>query len=125
MLVNDFSWTELSTNDSDAATKFYGTLFDWRFESKEWAEGTYTEITPDSDPRAGIMTPAGGDVPPSWMPYVTVADLDATIARAIELGGECVVPKTETPLGCKFAVLVDPQGARIGVHQSAEVPAAS
>ena len=56
------------------------------------------------------------DMPPHWMVYFSVADTDATAARASELGGAAPVPPTDIPPG-RMAVLNDPQGGYFTVLQ--------
>jgi predicted enzyme related to lactoylglutathione lyase len=56
------------------------------------------------------------DVPPYWMPYFAVADVDATAERAAVLGATVVLPPTDVPDGPRLSVLRDPQGAVFGVH---------
>ena len=36
-------------------------------------------------------------VPPHWAIYVTVADCDERVARAVQLGGKVCVPPTDIP----------------------------
>jgi len=78
MPVNDFSWTELTIGDPAAAAEFYGSQFEWRLEHLRCDAGTEFEVKPDSDPCAGITVLREPDVPPDWMPYVSVGDLDAS-----------------------------------------------
>ena len=53
----------------------------------------------------------------SLLAYVDVADVDATIARAKELGAQIFVDKLEIPTIGWMAVIGDPGGNRIGVMQ--------
>jgi predicted enzyme related to lactoylglutathione lyase len=59
------------------------------------------------------MVPEG-----SVMVYVDVGDVDATIARANELGAPVFLDKTDTPTVGWMAIFGDPGGHRIGVMQS-------
>ena len=45
--------------------------------------------------------------------YVTVDDIDATVAKVKELGGNVIVPPTDIPKVGRFSVFADPQGAVI------------
>ncbi len=54
------------------------------------------------------------------MVYFSVADCDASAARAAELGGEVCVPPTEIPPGGKFSVISDPQGAYFSIIRLTE-----
>lgn len=80
---------------------------------------------PGGDPAAGICHARGGnaDLPPQWLAYVAVADLDASIARCRALGGSVVAgPKG----GCgdgdgdgAYCVIRDPAGAVLALIQVA------
>lgn len=63
----------------------------------------------------GIMPlpPEAEAVPPHWGVYVTVDDVDATAAKAEELGGKIHVPPTDIPNVGRFCVIQDPQGSVI------------
>jgi uncharacterized protein len=50
------------------------------------------------------------------MSYVTVEDLEASMARATELGATVHKEITTIQVG-RFAILADPQGAVIGLWQ--------
>ena len=106
-------WTELLTNDTAAAEKFYTQLFGWKAK----VSPEYTEFSVGSTPDAGMMKldPKWGDVPPHWMPYFQVNDCDATAAKAAADGGQIHVPPSDIPNVGRFAMLADPQGATFAV----------
>jgi len=106
-------WTELLTNDTAAAEKFYTQLFGWKAK----VSPEYTEFSVGSSPDAGMMKldPKWGDVPPHWMPYFQVNDCDATAAKATADGGQIHVPPSDIPNVGRFAMLADPQGATLAV----------
>jgi predicted enzyme related to lactoylglutathione lyase len=82
----------------------------------------YTEFSIGGRPIAGMMalTPRHGDTPPNWLPYVTVADCDASAAKVTKLDGKVIVPPTEVPEVGTFAVFCDPGGAALAIIQFAE-----
>jgi predicted enzyme related to lactoylglutathione lyase len=106
-------WTELLTNDTAAAEKFYTQLFGWKAK----VSPEYTEFSIGSTPDAGMMKldPKWGNVPPHWMPYFQVNDCDGTAARATADGGQIHVPPSDIPNVGRFAMLADPQGATFSV----------
>ena len=55
---------------------------------------------------------------PHWLPYVTVDDPDATLARAKKLGAKIPVEPTDIPNIGRFAVLQDPTGALLAVMKA-------
>jgi predicted enzyme related to lactoylglutathione lyase len=119
-LVNEpvsLTWNELETRDPKAAKPFYGALFGWEAETTEMGGGEYTTWRLDGQPVGGMADITGrvpDQVPAHWLAYFAVADTDATVARAQELGGDVNVPPMDIPAG-RFAVLGDTHGAVFGV----------
>jgi predicted enzyme related to lactoylglutathione lyase len=56
------------------------------------------------------MTDAWGDLPPHWMVYFSVKDIDEAAARVRALGGIVHVEKSDVGTG-SFLVMSDPAGA--------------
>jgi uncharacterized protein len=110
-----FSWFELMTSDVDAAKKFYSNLFDWDTEDMPMGDMNYTVVKVGEERLGGITNiPSQAEgTPPNWGVYVTVNDVDATAAKAEELGGKILMPPTDIPNVGRFCVLQDPQGAVI------------
>ncbi len=112
-------WFNLETSDLRAARDFYAEAVGWGVQ--EWGDcpKPYTMWTVDGAPLGGVgellpeMKAAG--VPPHWVGYVAVEDVDATAARAEELGGRVHVPGMDIPGVGRFAIVADPQGARIAL----------
>jgi predicted enzyme related to lactoylglutathione lyase len=66
------------------------------------------------------VPPQAEGTPPNWGCYVTVSDVDATAAKAEELGGKILMPPTDIPNVGRFSVLQDPKGAVISEITYAE-----
>jgi uncharacterized protein len=119
-LVNEpgaLCWTELQTRDPEAAKAFYGAVFGW---GSETATGPipYTEWKQDGRSIGGMM-PMGeqfpAEVPAHWVVYLGAGDVDADTARAVELGGQVLVPPMDIQEGLRFSWIMDPQGAPLGL----------
>jgi len=109
-------WNELQTSDPDKAVKFYEALGGFKDEPMNMGEmGTYHVLNKDGAGRAGVMKSPMAEIPPNWLPYVQVEDADKTAERAKKLGANVVVPPTDIPEVGRFAVIVDNQGASIGI----------
>lgn len=118
-----FSWRELVTRDLEGSTKFYTDLLGWTTDTMEMPGGMdYTMFMAGERPVAGMMKPPAekGDVPTTWISYITVEDLDATVAKAQELGAHLCMPPTEIPGKGRFAGVADPQGAPIAFWEFAK-----
>ena len=114
-----FSWSELTTTDPKAAGAFYGALFGWTTKDMGAEMGGYQVVSVGDTQVAGIMSmpPDAPPMPPAWGCYVTVSDVDATVARCSQLGGKTLVPPMDVPTVGRMAVIQDPQGATLSVMQ--------
>jgi uncharacterized protein len=107
------AWNDLISPDVAAAAPFYRELFDWQVEEVPGADGQYWSITNGGRMNGGMMPmPPGGH--PAWNLYFAVEDVDATVARARELGADLVMGPMDVPTG-RFAVIRDPQNAVFSV----------
>lgn len=110
--VNGPLWFELETPDHEAAVEFYAAVFDLRTERVP-GDRAYTTLAPRADAlgRAAVMTLPDSGTRLGWVPYFRVADVDASCARAVSLGGRVTAGPVDTPFG-RMASLVDATGAR-------------
>lgn len=121
-IVNEpgsFVWNELNTRDMDAAKAFYTKVFPWTAKTNGEAADAYTEWQLDGRSIAGGMVINESfppNVPPNWLTYFAVADSDATVAKATDLGGTAIMPGMDTDQG-RIAIIADPHGAVFGVIQ--------
>jgi predicted enzyme related to lactoylglutathione lyase len=107
------AWNDLISPDVAAAAPFYRELFDWQVDEVPGADGQYWSITNAGRMNGGMMPmPPGGH--PAWNLYFAVEDVDATVARARELGADLVMGPMDVPNG-RFAVIRDPQNAVFSV----------
>ena len=120
-LLGKLVWYDLITDDAAAARRFYGGLFGWTFESSRGARGNEYYLARNGSVYVGGIVPAAepddGSEISRWLPYVSVADVDASSARARSGGGEVVVAPFDVRIG-RVAAIVDPQGAAIGLARS-------
>ena len=106
-------WTDLSTGDPARAQKFYSDLFGWEISPGEKDPSGYLHIK-NGDHFIGGIPPAQSrdpNSPPHWLIYFNVADVDASAAKAKELGANFYVPPMTIEDVGRMAVMADPQGA--------------
>jgi predicted enzyme related to lactoylglutathione lyase len=114
----DFYWNELWTPDARKALAFYETVFGYTRETMHMGTGGDYHLlkTAGARGRAGVFQTTQPEMPPQWLPYVGVADCDATVQQARQLGALGVpMPPTDIPQVGRFAVLVDPLGVPLAV----------
>ncbi|MBU2666603.1 VOC family protein [Actinoplanes bogorensis] len=108
-------WSDLITDDVDAAERFYGSAFGWtlthEFGSAEWLSEAHDSV-------AGLIT---GRYDVRWQPSFQVADASETIDRCAGLGGRVVTGPVEMGLG-HYAEMIDPQGHPFAVTAPAHRP---
>lgn len=122
---NSLCWNELLTRDAEAGKAFYPAVFGWTAgrPSFEGAPETYTIWELDGQGVAGMMQMSDEQLPPEvpahWSVCFAVADCDATVAKARQLGGTVTMESMDMPIG-RFAGLIDPQGASFTVMKLAQ-----
>ncbi|MFI5356805.1 MAG: VOC family protein [Opitutales bacterium] len=120
-----FIWADLFTADVAATQVFYTGLLGWEAVSIERAgksgPHTYVILKNHGEPVAGIAhRPARLSGPASghWVGYVSVPDVAQALARATAAGGRVLFPARDLPQRGTQAILVDPEGAELGVLHS-------
>jgi predicted enzyme related to lactoylglutathione lyase len=112
-----FVWHELGTTDVDGAKRFYGEVFAWKFGG---SDEDYVHISA-GDRMIGGMRKQGPNEhqPPSWLGYVLVEDVAATVATIEKQRGCVYMPTTVMNNVGTFAVTADPTGAVFAPWRSA------
>lgn len=120
-----FIWADLFTADPAAAQAFYTGLFGWEATAIErpTASGThsYVVLTNGGEPVAGIARRPSrlpDTVRGRWVGYVSVPDVAKALTAAAATGGRVLFPAKDLPARGTQAILVDPEGAEIGVLHS-------
>ena len=118
---------EIEAGVPERAMKFYGELFGWTF--KQWGEEPYWLVT-TGDPKApgidgGLMArrgagPEGAQPVNAFVCIVDVPDIDAALARVVELGGTITVPKVAIPTVGWLGYGKDPEGNVFGMMRMDE-----
>lgn len=120
-LIGKVVWNDLVTEDLDSARRFYGELFGWTFERSEGrSHRPYVLARSGKFYVAGIVQApphSDGSSWSRWLPYVSVDDVDTSVAKAIVAGAEVAVPAQNVGIG-RVAVIVDDEGAVIGLARS-------
>jgi hypothetical protein len=106
------------TRDVTVAKQFYGSLFGWRFEDTKRSDRPYVLARVGSDPVAGFVdVSAIADAGPQWISFMSVDNVDRTVALVQSDGGKVLLEPREVPSIARAAVVADPQGAPLGLAQ--------
>ena len=120
---NTFSWAELNTKDTASSEAFYPKVFGWGLKKSEPTADApgYVEWQVDGASVGGEMdtTAFQMDVPPFWLTYFMVSDIDGAAGKVKELGGQVMNGPSPYP-GGKFAVVMDSNNTVFGLLQGVE-----
>ena len=103
---------EIRSADPDATRAFFAELFGWSYSAGAFPGYTFVDTDAEGALPTAIGPLQGGA--DSVLFFVGVEDVEATLARAQELGGEIIQPAQNVP-GVTFGVFADAQGHRVGV----------
>ena len=125
--VGTIGWVDLTVPDAVSVRDFYSGVVGWATDPVDM--GGYEDfcmIPPAGGaPAAGVCHARGSNegLPPVWLVYLTVADLDASVAKVEQLGGDILVPtKTMGGYG-RYCVIKDPAGAVAALYEPATATA--
>ena len=115
----EFNWVDLSARDFEGQSKFYEALFGWTRADVPFMEGmTYRMFKSGEHTVAGAAQLSPDQIaqgrPSMWNIYLAADDIDATVAKAAELGATVIMPPGDVPgdVG-RIAAIQDPTGAYI------------
>ena len=93
------------------------------WKSVDLSMGDYSDYvmsTPEEDkPVAGVCHARGGNsgLPPQWLMYVHVENMDASLEACTEQGGKIVSPVRIVKGHGKYGVIQDPAGAVLALFE--------
>jgi predicted enzyme related to lactoylglutathione lyase len=113
-----FNWVDLMSPDTEAAKKFYSTVFDWTPEDRPTAMGIPYTIFKLGDDEICGMGPLPPDmqeqgIPSSWNSYINVDDLESAADKVQSLGGTIFMPAMKVMDAGWMVGIMDPTGGRV------------
>ena len=120
--VGKISWTDLTVENAEGIRDFYQQVTGWKNSPVEM--GGYQDYcmnAANGETVAGICHARGdnADLPPVWLVYINVADIEQSIAKCKSLGGEVLQGPRQIGGGI-CAVIKDPAGAIAALYQVAD-----
>lgn len=132
------NWVDLHTVDPKQAMVFYRELFGWSFH-KRFSLTPVPGTMVDDDATVHTSHMAGldqsmvaeiirqdpgddqGRLPSTWVPYVSVVDLIATLRRVEAAGGTVITGPAKRGSLAVTASVADPDGARLSLWQAEDM----
>jgi predicted enzyme related to lactoylglutathione lyase len=119
--LGHFVWDELYVKDPAAAATFYGKIFGWSGKTGKDDPMQYWHWQSAGKDIGGMMALPAPEVPPHWLGYLAVSDVDASTAKVTSLGGSIIMGAMEIDKVGKFSIAKDPSGAAFALFRSARV----
>jgi uncharacterized protein len=119
--VGTIAGFDLTVPDAESVRDFYAAVVGWQPEP--FNMGEYDDYFMKS-PATGAITAgvchARGEnagLPPQWLAYIVVADLDASLQRCVEMGGAALTEIKGSEGESRYCVIRDPAGAVLALMQ--------
>jgi len=119
-------WTDLTIPNAEEVRDFYKAVAGW--ESSPVDMGGYNDfnmLPRGSDkPSAGVCHAVGvnKNIPPQWLIYVIVENVEDSAAACGRLGGRVLVGPKDMGAD-RMCIIQDPAGAVMALYQQGAVPA--
>jgi len=120
--IGTIGWMDLTIENADEVKDFYSAVTGWQPSGLDMGGyEDYVMSSPDTgDGVSGICHARGSNtgLPPVWLIYILVADIEQSVAKCEELGGKAVTPIKNYAGQGKYCVIRDPAGAHCALYQS-------
>src|SRR3954463_5880762 len=116
------TWADLTVEDAEHVREFYESVAGWTPEPLSM--GSYSDYVmndADGEAAAGLCHARGSnaDLPPQWLIYITVDDLDHSMAECQRLSG-AVITQPRSYAGGRYCIIKDPAGAVCALYQPSD-----
>ncbi len=118
--IGQICWNELATNDVNKAKEFYNKLLGWQYNEIKTDDMSYTLVKSNESDFAGIWeipSDQQSQIPPHWMAYILVDNIQKILDNAKQLGAKEIKGVTQVGDMGQFAIITDPAGAHIAFWQ--------
>lgn len=110
--MGEWLWTDLFTQDAEAAGQFYEALVGYHTKTVDVGQDHRYQVLQSGDQMgAGIVELQWPDLEDNWVPYIKVDNVDQTVEKARNLGAKLITQDKNV------ALLFDPTGAVFGIQK--------
>jgi predicted enzyme related to lactoylglutathione lyase len=114
--IHRWLWMDYVARDEAPALQFYSQVLGYTSQSETRETATYYRLA-NGRPRAGLFKTPWPRETSIWLPYIRVADPEASSKRAQELGGLIVQAPAPRVRNGSLAIVLDPGGAPIALQK--------
>lgn len=137
--IGDMAWMDLSVPNAEQVKSFYQKLLGWNCEAvnmscgdEKYSDYTMSSVHEEPSDKGKQSTSQAGssqfvtgichakganeDMPPVWLPYFLVADIEVAVSIVKKEGGE-LVTEIKNVGADRYTVIKDPAGAQCALYQ--------
>ena len=112
--VGTICWRDLTVHNAESVRDFYAEVVGWKYHAEDMGGyHDFSMLAPETgETVAGICHPKGANtnLPPQWLVYIIVEDVEQSAERCKQLGGD-VIAGPGSMAGGRFCVIRDPAWA--------------
>lgn len=117
--------TDLTIDNTEQVLDFYKQVIGWDSEALDMQDdqGQYVDYVVKDDAGnwvGGICHKRGmnQDLPPVWLVYIQVTDIEASLQQCVTLGGKVLKKSRLDDGSVQYAVIQDPAGAILAITKA-------
>jgi predicted enzyme related to lactoylglutathione lyase len=121
-VYGSIGWVDLTIPDAPRLRDFYQKVAGWTSQPvKMSGYDDFSMLSQSGEAVAGVCHARGGNakLPPVWMIYIVVENLDLALQSCLNLGGKVVSP-IRMAGGSRYAVIQDPADAFVALWEPDE-----
>jgi predicted enzyme related to lactoylglutathione lyase len=121
-VCGSIGWVDLTVQDAPRLREFYQQVASWGFQPVPMSGyDDFSMLSQSGEAVAGVCHARGANakLPPVWMIYIVVENLDLALQNCRDLGGKVVTP-VRMAGGSRYAVIQDPADAFVALWEPDE-----
>ena len=119
--VGSIAWTDLTIENAEDVRDFYSDVVGWKHSPVSM--GGYSDFNMNAPESGNVVAgicharDSNTDLPPQWMMYIIVADIEKSTTRCEELGGKLLTPIKNMGGQGRYCVIQDPASAVAALYE--------
>jgi predicted enzyme related to lactoylglutathione lyase len=114
---NSWIWQEVWSDNPEQSKAFYQSLGNYSAQSKPLNNGNYSYLALNGKPAIGFVKKPDAEIGNTWVNYIKVADIDATLLKVTSAGGIVLMAPSDKVRSGSVAIIRDPAGAGIVIQE--------
>ena len=114
---NSWIWQEVWSDDPNKSQAFYQQLGNYQRAEKSVYNTSYSYLKTNDKPAIGFVKKPSPEIGNTWVNYIKVNDVQATLSKVTAAGGEILMVPNKAIRNRTVAVIRDPAGAGLVIQE--------